>query len=355
VPLVKALKTTPGLPSIVSAVGQIAQTLARLAADDISHRDIKPDNLFRLSDEWVIGDFGLVKYPEQEPVTRRGKRVGSYDFMAPEMRQDADTANAELADVYSLAKTLWAVAARRPDPPLGQLRRDRAELRLSSYVDDTRARWLEPLLEQGTSHDPATRPTTSAFAEELSFWSESSVVPVRLDLSGYAEEAKRLRDANLVTEESEDDRLGRIWNQAWIHLESSITPVLTEALTKAGLRNLGSAARKIEGDPPKGYGGTALLPCWGIDTIASPWLAAIIGAYHRVEPVKDLNDLAVAFVLALMTPDSQRNYIQEFERFRPESLRLDRIIEQLSVKVADTLPKVVADFLTECRDKGAPR
>jgi serine/threonine protein kinase len=132
VPLVKALKVTPGLTSIVSAVGQISQTLARLAADGISHRDIKPDNLFRLNDEWVIGDFGLVKYPEQEPVTRHGKKVGSSDFMAPEMRQDADTANAELADVYSMGKTLWAVAARRLDPPLGQLRRDRAELRLRS-------------------------------------------------------------------------------------------------------------------------------------------------------------------------------------------------------------------------------
>jgi hypothetical protein len=46
---------------------------------------------------------------------------------------------------------------------------------------------------------------------------------------------------------------------------------------------------------------------------------------------------------------------QEFERFRPESLRLDRIIEQLSAKITDTLPKVIADFLTECRDKGIAR
>jgi hypothetical protein len=214
---------------------------------------------------------------------------------------------------------------------------------------------LEPLLEHSTSHDPAARPTMSAFAEELSFWSESSAVPIRPDLSGYAEEAKRLREANLVTKESEDDRLGRIWNEAWVHFESAITLLLTEAFTEAGLRNLGSASRSIEGDPPKGYGGTALLPCWGIDTIASPWLAGIIGAYHRVEPVKDLNDLAVMFVLALMTSDSQRNYIQEIERFRPESLRLDRIIEQLSAKITDTLPKVIADFFTECRDKGISR
>jgi len=73
VPLIKALGVRPQLLSVVSTVEQIAQTLARLAADGISHRDIKPDNLFLLNDVWAIGDFGLVKYPEQEAITRHGR------------------------------------------------------------------------------------------------------------------------------------------------------------------------------------------------------------------------------------------------------------------------------------------
>lgn len=104
VPLLDALGGTPEFPQVVQAVEHIARTLADLAADGVSHRDIKPDNLFQLNGEWAVGDFGLVKYPERESATRHGRRLGPLYFMAPEMRQNADTANAELADVYSLAK-----------------------------------------------------------------------------------------------------------------------------------------------------------------------------------------------------------------------------------------------------------
>ena len=275
--------------------------------------------------------------------------------MAPEMRRDADRADAQLADVYSLAQTLWVVATGRRDPPLGELRRDRAERRLSTYVGDTRAKLLEPLLERSTSDDPAARPTMRAFADELSWWFNRPNVPVRADLSSYGEEAKRLREAHLTQEESEYDRLARMWNEAWVRFESNLTPVLNAGMQAAGLTSIASAPRTIAGFPPSNYGGTALLPCWGIDTIASPWLAATIGAAHRSEPATDLNDLAVMFALALMTPDSQHNYLQEFERFRSGSLRLDQIIEQLVEKIWATLPQVIADFLTACRETGVPR
>jgi hypothetical protein len=96
-------------------------------------------------------------------------------------------------------------------------------------------------------------------------------------------------------------------------------------------------------------------PRWGIDTIASPWLAAAIGAVHRSQPVPDLEDMAVVFVLALMTPDTQHTYMREFERFRPGSLRLDRIIEQLASEIGAALPEVIAQFLTACKETGVPR
>lgn len=77
VPLVTALGVSPEPSAVVTAIGRIAQTLASLAAGGVAHRDIKPDNLFQLNGEWVIGDFGLVKYPEQEQVTRQRPPVGS--------------------------------------------------------------------------------------------------------------------------------------------------------------------------------------------------------------------------------------------------------------------------------------
>jgi hypothetical protein len=103
------------------------------------------------------------------------------------------------------------------------------------------------------------------------------------------------------------------------------------------------------------YGGGATLPCWGIDSIASTWIAAAIGSVHRSQPVPDLEDMAVVFVLALMTPDTQHTYMREFDRFRPGSLRLDRIIEQLASEIGAALPEVIAQFLTACKETGVPR
>ena len=110
---------------MVAAIAEIAGTLATLAAEGVGHRDIKPDNLFRLGDQWVIGDFRLVTYPEKNPMTEHGRKLGPVDYMAPEMRQDADTAAPGPADVWALAKTLWVLLACSPSRfpgPIGPLR-----------------------------------------------------------------------------------------------------------------------------------------------------------------------------------------------------------------------------------------
>jgi len=356
VPLVTALGTSPDLSSVVTAIRRIAKTLASLAASGVAHRDIKPDNLFQLNGDWVIGDFGLVKYPEQEQVTRHGRPLGPYFFMAPEMRRDADTADGELADVYSLAKTLWAVAAGRLYPPPGELRSDRPGLRLSSHVTSATASSLDPLLERSTADDPSARPTMDEFAAELSWWSDSSPISIQVDLSGYKEDVRRLWEANaIVREESNDQRLNRLYNEAISRARSALLPLLNAAMGQVGLQSVGSGPRHIEGWSSETYGGGASTPCWGIGTIASPWLAAAIGGVHRSKPVPDLEDTAIVFVLALMTPDSQYTYLREFERFQPGSLRLDRIIEQLASKISVSLPEVLAHFLTACKETGIPR
>ncbi len=86
VPIRQALGEDPEPRTVVVAVAEIAGTLEALAAKGVAHRDIKPDNLFKLGDQWVIGDFGLVTYPEKDPRTEHGRKLGPTDFMAPEMR-----------------------------------------------------------------------------------------------------------------------------------------------------------------------------------------------------------------------------------------------------------------------------
>ena len=354
VPLVEALGTAPELPDVVDAIGHVARALADLAAEGVSHRDIKPDNLFQLGDEWLIGDFGLVKYPEQEAVTRHGQPLGPYYFMAPEMRRNADTADAELADVYSLAKTLWAIGAHC-DPPPGQLRRDTPTLRLTSHIGNSRAKLLEPLLERCTADDPLERPRLREVADELSWWAEPTV-STQLDLSRYAIEVQRLRNATSVVKmETERQRLERVYNEARERVLLNLAEHLSGAMQQAGLVRVGFETRTLDGWPPENYGGSSDLSRWGIETLSSPWLATSIGLVHRAQPEEDLRDLAVTTVLAMMTTDSQHNYIQEFKPFRPESLQLDHTISELKARFDRELPDIIAHFLTNCGQIGIPR
>ena len=59
----KAFGERPTLESVVKAVAAIADTLARLHKRSIAHRDVKPGNCYLYEDEWVLGDFGLIKTP----------------------------------------------------------------------------------------------------------------------------------------------------------------------------------------------------------------------------------------------------------------------------------------------------
>jgi serine/threonine protein kinase len=55
------------------AIAAVTQTLAALAEHAISHRDLKPDNLFRLDEVWSVGDFGLVTEARAFGRQRRGR------------------------------------------------------------------------------------------------------------------------------------------------------------------------------------------------------------------------------------------------------------------------------------------
>ena len=97
-----ALGTDPAPRAVIAAVANIATTLAALAAKGVSHRDIKPDNLFERDGRWLVGDFGLMAFPEKDFRTEHGRRLGPIHYMAPEMRQDADRAEPVPTDVWAL-------------------------------------------------------------------------------------------------------------------------------------------------------------------------------------------------------------------------------------------------------------
>jgi hypothetical protein len=272
------------------------------------------------------------------------------------MRRDADTASAELTDVYSLAKTLWSAATGERYPPQGKLRSDRHASRLSSYVDDRRTTLLEPCWSAAHLMSTHCGLPCGRWAEELTWWSAPPTVPVQVDLSGYAMEVRHLRQAYAVTKaETEHERLARLYGEALARVHAGLLVPLMGAVEQSGLRNMGSPPRDIEGQAPDNYGTSGSQPCRRIKTLASPCLVAFIGVIHRAQPAEDLADLGVTALIMMQTADSQHVYLKEVEYFRSGSPHLDQIINQLGAKINAELPGIIAHFLTACRESGIPR
>jgi len=183
-PIRNALGRTPSLELVVEAVADIATTLASLASEGISHRDIKPDNLYKYGGRWAVGDFGLVSYPDKEALTEEGRKLGPLHYLAPEMLANPTTAAGGPADVYSLAKTLWVLATGQTYPPPGQQRVEVPTLILGAYVSHGRTPLLDRLIENATAYDPDSRPSMAEMATELCSWSSSPrVAPSSMDLT----------------------------------------------------------------------------------------------------------------------------------------------------------------------------
>lgn len=158
---------------VVKGIVQLAETLEKLHELEISHRDIKPDNIYFYNNRFSLGDFGLVSFPDSGDLTKSTRGVGAVFTMAPEMRRYPDKADGKKADVYSLAKTLWILLCEDKKgfegtydslEPKISLRKNLIfkEIRKDRYLAG-----LERLLKRATEYDPDNRPSMSEFKNEL--------------------------------------------------------------------------------------------------------------------------------------------------------------------------------------------
>ncbi|MBA3326713.1 MAG: protein kinase, partial [Solirubrobacterales bacterium] len=191
----------------VAAVRDIAFTLAGLAGRGIAHRDLKPGNLFRLDGDWVVGDFGLVDYPDKPELTVPNQKLGPAHFVADEMIDHPDTADPHPADVFSLAKTLWVLCVPGQDyPPSGQQRIEVAPATIGHWVGLPYVEQLDLLIERATALDPASRPTMAHFAAELTAWLNPPRERRAADLSVAAARIGALSEAGLRVKQLRDRR-----------------------------------------------------------------------------------------------------------------------------------------------------
>ena len=166
-PMLDVLRQNSSLESALEACMAVAETLAELHARGVSHRDIKPDNLFYLCDRWVIGDFGLASFPEKADITPCGEKLGPLFYIAPEMLNGPHEAEGSAADVYSLGKLLWKLLTGQRYPSPGPHDATASVSAIKTYVSDVRTSALDTLIEGATRLDTKQRISAQVFASEL--------------------------------------------------------------------------------------------------------------------------------------------------------------------------------------------
>lgn len=100
---------------LVPVLAPIVATLEVAHANDILHRDLKPDNIFVLNDQSVrLIDFGFAKFQRLFKLTRAGQIAGSPTYMAPECWSRDPGPLTHKIDVYSLGALIFRCLAGRP-------------------------------------------------------------------------------------------------------------------------------------------------------------------------------------------------------------------------------------------------
>ena len=195
------------LREVVEAILPISRTLGTLAhRDGAAHRDIKPSNLYRWQEKSVVGDFGLLWRPEQTEITE-SEIPGAFSFTAPELFRD-DLSDEEVdysrADVFSLAKTLWAIARGQEFAIPGPHDSNDPGVAIGEFRHDAASGGLDRLIERATVANPDRRPDMGELGDELERWlalaAPTSTLP---DLSSVAGQIREQMEPTLEREHNE--------------------------------------------------------------------------------------------------------------------------------------------------------
>ncbi len=91
----------------------LAEALADVHAQAVSHRDLKPQNIILSTGGPRLIDFGIARAADHDALTQVGQTVGSPGYTAPEVITDSVVSPA--ADIFALGATMaYATTGRAP-------------------------------------------------------------------------------------------------------------------------------------------------------------------------------------------------------------------------------------------------
>jgi serine/threonine protein kinase, bacterial len=100
-------------PRAVAIIRQIGSALDAAHAAQVTHRDVKPENILVSADDFAyLVDFGIASATSDEKLTQLGSTVGTVKYMAPERFSDGEVTYR--ADIYALACVFYECLTGSP-------------------------------------------------------------------------------------------------------------------------------------------------------------------------------------------------------------------------------------------------
>jgi serine/threonine protein kinase len=177
---------TAARDQIFEVIFELCDALEYLHSQDITHRDIKPDNVLIVNNSPVFSDFGLANFPRKIKVSALNESIGPKWTIAPEMKRISSVAEFKRADIYSFAKTIWMILTQQWLSFDGQYIPN-SNISIDKFVEikinkgSVFGVWdyfsivlLNRLLAQSTDNDPQKRPSASEFNKQFRYWHSSN-------------------------------------------------------------------------------------------------------------------------------------------------------------------------------------